>query len=591
MVMDGIGLGGKRVEQHNPCTGSAGLRSVPEAAEERDSAPAYESRVLESVFRGSQSCLALLDPAFRYIRVNDRWADRHRSCAEEFTGRSFFADYPSDDLRDVFYQVAREGEPWHTDDRPLEFGDDDDPRATYCDLSVVPIVDARDRVTSLLVTLQDVTENTRTEQEKRAIIDVLQLVNLTHDLHDLGDALIAHVREWTGCEAAALRLRQGEDFPFFATAGFPEELLEAENELCAFDENGEILRDREGRPVLECMCGCVLCQTIGGRKPYFTEHGSFCVASSTQFLIEYEDSLPDRLRGKCVEQGYESIAIIPLRLNGEPFGLLHLCDHRRGLFDESTMTVLERLADNLAVALAHSRAQQDLMRHQRSLRALASRLAMTEEQERQRIATVLHDDLCQTLAFTRMKLGPLRAMDLPEAARDVTSEIDELLSEAIEFTRGLTLELSPPVLQQSGLAAALGWLTERVASRHGLSAECECHEDCFTSAEIDTIVFRSVRELLTNVVKHAEATTVRVWMECTEGAARIGVSDDGVGLDMDHARAAEGSGGFGLFSIREALAHIGGHLEVHSSPGEGTTCVLNVPLNAHESPGGVTAGD
>ncbi|MGD9498391.1 MAG: ATP-binding protein [Armatimonadota bacterium] len=535
------------------------------------------SRMLAAAFANSPSCLVLLDPQFNVVRVSEMYAKVCGMPVEELVGRNYFADCPSEELRAVFEEVVRRKEPWQADARLCALPGCSESGASYWDLSVVPILDDKGEVAQLLFSLQDVTERTRVEQEKRAMIDVLQLVNLTHDLHELASALIAHIQEWTGCEAAALRLREGDDFPFFATAGFPEELLAAENSLCGFNEKGEILRDEEGRPLLECMCGRVLCHTLDDPKPYLTDHGSFCVASSRQFVIDYQDDLPDRMRGTCVEQGYESIAIVPLRLYDQPFGLLHLCDRRPGLFDESTMTVLEGLADNLAVALAHGRAQRDLMRHQDSLRALASQLAITEEQERLRVATVLHDDLCQSLALARMRLGDLRQLGLPAPAQEVSAEIEELLSEAISFTRNLTVELSPPALQELGLAEALRWLVERVASRHGLRAECTCEEECSAGARIDTIVFRSVRELLTNVVKHARATVVQLRVECTDEVVRVSLSDDGVGFDAAQSQVTQEQGGFGLFSIREGLAYLGGHLEVRSSPGRGTVCILTVP--------------
>jgi signal transduction histidine kinase len=115
-----------------------------------------------------------------------------------------------------------------------------------------------------------------------------------------------------------------------------------------------------------------------------------------------------------------------------------------------------------------------------------------------------------------------------------------------------------------------------------LKVQCDCDSACLTDAEVETIIFRSVRELLANVLKYAQATSVRIWLECTDDALRIGVSDDGVGFDSSQERVPEGNGGFGLFSIREALAHIGGHLEVQSSPGKGTTCILNVPRDLAE---------
>ncbi|NLO06760.1 MAG: PAS domain-containing protein [candidate division WS1 bacterium] len=555
-------------------------RSEPGAAAARSnvtSKAGNRTLVLESIFNNSPLCLALLDQDLTFLQVNQPFARLCGGVPEDYPGESFKARCLSDALLDLCREALDTDNTQQVKGSPPVFCDSHDRPTSFWDISFIPIDDDDGGTRRLLLSLQDVTELTRLEAERRAIIEFLQIMNLTHDLHELAAALISHVRQWTGCEAAALRLRHGEDFPFFASEGFPQKLLIIEDSLCAFNEDGELLRDEAGRPILECVCGCVLCHKFRGDKPYLTEQGSFCVESATDFLEAHDGNLPDHLRGKCVEEGYQSIAIIPLLLQEEPFGLLHLCDHRRGIFDTSTVTVLERLAGNLAVALAHSRAEHELHRHQGRLRALASRLAMTEEQERLRIATVLHDDLSQSLAIAKLKLGSLRQTELSEKARNMTGEIEELVSEAIDFTRDLTVELSPPVLQQSGLAAALEWLADRVESRYGLSVSCSCHEDCFVDAEVDTTVFRSVRELLTNVVKYARAKTVRIWMKCGDDVARIGVSDDGIGFDAEMAGSATDGGGFGLFSIREALAHLGGHLEIQSAPGAGTTCVLVVP--------------
>ncbi|MEN6645487.1 MAG: PAS domain-containing protein [Armatimonadia bacterium] len=537
---------------------------------------AKQHELLDTFFNNSLTCTALLDRDFNFLRVNEAYAAADGRHPEDFPGRNHFDLYPSD-AEDIFRQVVQSRQPYHVQARPFVYADNPERGVTYWDWSLVPVLDERGEVDYLFYCLNDVTERTRAEEERKAVIELLQVVNLAPNLEALASALVSHLRQWTGCEGAAVRIRRGETFPVLAAEGYPEELLEAENSLCAFNDTGEVVRDADGKPALECLCGCVLCHSRASDKEYLTDHGSFCVNSSREFLVDHKSDLPERIRGRCIEHGYESLAIVPLKLRDEPFGLLHLCDKRKGVFTESTLLVLEQLADNLAIALAHGAAQADLVRHEEDLRALAAQLAMTEEQQRLSLATVLHDDLCQTLGFMKMKLVALRQPEAAVPTREAATEIEGLLNEAISFTRGLTVELSPPVLQRFGLAAALKWQAERVASKHGLTVECECDEECLLSSETDTILFRSVRELLTNVVKYAQAQRVRIWMTCTDEAATIGVADDGVGFNPNEMRVGDEQGGFGLFSIRESLAHLGGRLEIDSAPGAGTVCTLTMP--------------
>ena len=141
----------------------------------------------------------------------------------------------------------------------------------------------------------------------------------------------ALLREWSGCEAVGIRLRQGDDFPYFETRGFPPEFVLAENRLCAVDAEGEIQRDSQGKPLLECMCGNVLCGRFDPAKPFFTAHGSFWTNCTSQLLASTtEADRQVRTRNRCNGQGYESVALVALRVSGETFGLLQLNDRRRG---------------------------------------------------------------------------------------------------------------------------------------------------------------------------------------------------------------------------------------------------------------------
>jgi hypothetical protein len=127
----------------------------------------------------------------------------------------------------------------------------------------------------------------------------------------------------SGCEAVGIRLRQGEDFPYFAFQGFSEDFVHSENLLCAYGEDGELLLDPMGSPVLECMCGNVIRGRFDPTLPFFTPHGSFFSNCTTELLASTaEEERPSRTRNRCNGEGYESVALIPLRSGENTYGLI-----------------------------------------------------------------------------------------------------------------------------------------------------------------------------------------------------------------------------------------------------------------------------
>jgi PAS domain S-box-containing protein len=212
------------------------------------------------------------------------------------------------------------------------------------------------------------------------------------------------------------------------------------------------------------------------------------------------------------------------------------------------------------------------------LRSLASDLSLAEEKERRRIAVELHDQVGQTLALANLKLGVLREEAEPGELAARLDEIRNYWQTAMAYTRSLTADLSPPVLYELGLEAALEWLVERQRA---------LHEDLvfgFTDdgspkpvdEDVRIVLFQAVRELLVNVVKHAEATSAAVTVSRVGDEVRVQVKDDGVGFDAQALRP-EGIE-FGLYSIRERLRSLGGTVEIESRPGVGTVVGLCAPL-------------
>src|SRR5690349_10582152 len=221
---------------------------------------------------------------------------------------------------------------------------------------------------------------------------------------------------------------------------------------------------------------------------------------------------------------------------------------------------------------------KELVRAHDRLRGLAQDLTLTEQRERQRIASELHDYLAQMLVVTRLKLNHAAQMIAPDPACAVLNEADQLIDQSLTYTRTVVAELMPPTLRQFGLAAGLHWLGERML-KQGLNVHVDAPAVTPPLSEDQTtLLYQGVRELLFNVLKHAGTDRAVVRMSDNgQGKLQIVVQDDGVGCDPN-AVTESGSDKFGLFSIRERMEAIDGWMELQSQPGAGTTITLGVTV-------------
>ncbi len=264
-------------------------------------------------------------------------------------------------------------------------------------------------------------------------------------------------------------------------------------------------------------------------------------------------------------------------------------------FDGVTLDITER---KRAEEEAQRRAQQwneeleqavniktvELRQSHERLRALTTELDLTEQRERKRLAAELHDHLQQLLVVGKLKLGQgKRLSEAVPAVSKVIIEADEVLAEALKYTRTLVTELSPPVLRDHGLASGLRWLGEYM-KKHDLSVTVTVPDkEVKLSEDQIVLLFQSVRELLINSSKHAGTGQATVTMEYQHDSIVIEVRDEGAGFDTAAVTgAATTSGGvsskFGLFSIRERMRALEGSFIVHSASGEGTRATLVLPI-------------
>jgi PAS domain S-box-containing protein len=248
--------------------------------------------------------------------------------------------------------------------------------------------------------------------------------------------------------------------------------------------------------------------------------------------------------------------------------------------EEALQRANEQLEEKVRERTAELRAlNEDLMERRDQLRSLASELIVTEARERRALAEDLHDTLAQTLASAKLTLESTGAQLDGKPAAEVKTAVD-LIRQGLLQTRSLVSDLSLSLLYEDGLEAAIRELARKMGGVHSLTIKVlDDGRSKPLREESQVLLYRAVQELFHNVVKHAKATTVKVSLQREGKQVRIEVEDDGVGFHATERGREYGRGeGFGLFSIRERLQHLGGSFEIFSEPRRGARAILIAPL-------------
>ena len=300
--------------------------------------PATTSSALEQREARTRALLDEVDEAFvaldweyRYVHANRMAVRMLERSLPELLGRTLWELFPhlaDDPLGERFRDAMELGKPSVSDHRSQVSGD-------WIEVRIYP--------TSVGVSVyyREIAERKRAELERETTIAFLHIVNESETLGALADATIAFFERHSGCEAVGLRLRDGDDYPYVITRGLSPEFVALERSLAGLDDEGRVCRDAAGHATLECLCGDVVGGRLDPAAPYTTTRGSFWCNDTAELLATIDQNARQApLRGRCMSEGYQSVALVGLRVGDERLGLLQLNDRRTDRFAAADIELL-----------------------------------------------------------------------------------------------------------------------------------------------------------------------------------------------------------------------------------------------------------
>ncbi len=536
--------------------------------------------VYRSLVESSEDSIYLVDKNCNYIFMNQNHLFRFGLPINEILGRNYI-DFHSEEATKEFVgkidQVIESGK-----SLSYEYRSEKDGRHFIRTLS--PVREPAGKINAVTVISKDITERKQAEEFRKLAIQVLELLNQSKERIDVIRDILFLIKESIGIEAVGIRLREGEDFPYYYTDGFERDFVEAERYLCARDHYGEIMRDSQGIPYLECMCGNVICGRTDASLPFFTDKGSFWTNSTTKLLASTtEEDRQARTRNRCHGEGYESVSLIPLRSNGEIIGLLQLNGRRKDMFTLEMIRFFEGIGASIGIALKRKQAEETLQQSQKEHQKLAGKLLTAQETERRRLAREIHDDISQRLAVMAIDAGKLE-QQLQKSKTPIPGDLSELKNGLIKLSgdvHSLSYKLHPSIIEDLGLIDAIKSECRSFTKREGIRVNVKHEIKRYRMPnDLAICIYRVVQEGLRNIAKHSQATEASVSLVERGETLQLSIKDNGIGFDIKKTKK---KAGLGLASIKERVHIIQGDFSIQSQSGEGTVIEILAPLPRHET--------
>jgi len=415
-------------------------------------------------------------------------------------------------------------------------------------------------------TLYDMTDRKRAERHTKATNELLKLFSQTFMKKEYLDELVAMLKDWSSCAFAGIRLvEETGNIPFSAFSGFSPEFVDKERGLSPGKDSCSCIRVIAGKPE-------------PAEVSFITQGGAFVCNNTSLLLPEIRKGRRQQYRRACLEQGFASLAVVPIRYRDKVLGAIHLADRKGQSFNSYTMEFLESISPLIGEALYRFFIEESLVASREHLRNLSAHLQAAREEERIRVAREIHDELGQSLTAASLELSLIKGKEqLSGPAAGHIKSATELIDTAVQDIQRICSELRPRLLDHLGLKAAVEWQAAHFSRRTGINCNLKLGKGPNKLPDtVSTALFRIFQEALTNISRHSGATEITVYMMTEDNNLVLRVTDNGKGVTKQQL---SGEKSFGILGIRERAHELGGSVSFSGRPTKGTTITVKIPLN------------
>ncbi len=422
-------------------------------------------------------------------------------------------------------------------------------------------------VQGVFAAARDVTERMEMQKRTEATNALLNLFVKKSTRKEYLDSVIELIQPWSGCRCMGIRILNEKDYiPYESYVGFSQEFWESENLLSLKYDQCACIRVVTGNPDSQ-------------DRPVMTPAGSFRCENTFEFIAGLSEEEKARFRGVCIDNGFQSVAIVPIRYHDRILGAIHIADECKGKVTVGRIEFIEAVGPLIGEAIIRFNLEEELKDSEGRLRYLSSQLLAVQENERKRIAVELHDSIGQMLTAIKFKIeNALQQKNL----RKSLETIIPLVRETIEESRRIQMDLRPSTLDDIGVLATLDWFCreyQKIYSHIRIEKEIGLRESDI-SVPLKTVIYRLTQEALNNIAKHSQADLALLTLQTVKGRVELIIKDNGIGFVLEETLSSEKpKKGLGLTSMRERAELSGGSITIESTPGAGTTIRANWPLS------------
>lgn len=405
---------------------------------------------------------------------------------------------------------------------------------------------------------RDITEKKEEERRMNIRNALLELFAKKTSRKEYLEAVVNLFQEWSQCRCLGIRILEHRGIiPYEAYVGFSREFWESENWLSIQEH--------------QCVCIRVILGEIDPQESdMITPGGSFCSGNTSRFIEKLSESERMRYRSACVQNGFLSVAIVPIRYQKKIIGAIHLADEIENKISFKTLEFIESLTPLLGEAIIRFNLEEEVKESESRLRLLSSELIRVQENERKRIAREIHDSIGQTLAAIKFGLeSKLSQAGIGVTPKGITLEdIITLTQTGIEEARRIQMDLRPSMLDDLGILSTLTWFIreyQKIYSHIHIERKTTLEEEDIPD-HLKIVLYRIIQEALNNIAKHSKADFIYLSLEKVQNRIELTIEDNGLGFDPETIDR-----GTGLTSMRERAELSGGRFEIQSTIDQGTT--------------------